>query len=172
MQGSGKSTQAKILSEKLNVPYVEMGQVLRDKSQEESEIGHKIKQALDAGVLVDNQITIEALNEKLGGDEFKNGFVIDGYPRNQLQLENLPQGIDKVFYIKVSKDENLKRLTSRGRYDDTPQLIEKRIEIYLKETEPLLDYFKKLNILDEVDGERSIEEIAADLQNRIKNGTN
>lgn len=172
MQGSGKSTQAKILSQKLNVPYVEMGQVLRDKSQEESEIGHKIKQALETGVLVDNQITIQALNEKLKGDGFKNGFVLDGYPRNQQQLENLPEGIDKVFYIKVSKEENLKRLTSRGRHDDTPDLIEKRIEIYLKETEPLLQHFNNLHLLEEVNGERSIEEIAADLEMRVDHGTN
>ncbi len=169
LQGSGKSTQAKILSEKLGIPYIEMGQVLRDRSKIEDETGLTIKKALESGVLVKNQITIDALNTRLEDPDFANGYIIDGYPRNETQLNNLPDDIDKVFYVKVSEDEALKRLLDRARHDDTPQLIKKRMDLYKSETTPLVDSFKSRNLLVEIDGERPIEEITEDIENRLKN---
>lgn len=167
MQGSGKSTQAQILAQKLNVPYIEMGQLLRDKSKDDDNIGAAIREALETGRLVENQITIDSLKEKIS-QVGVNGYVLDGYPRNKEQLSFLDTDLDKVFYINVSDEEAIKRLLSRGRHDDVQDIIKKRIGIYHNETEPLLDYFREKGKLVEIDGERSIEEISKDLEKNIK----
>ncbi len=167
MQGSGKSTQAQILAKKLNVPYIETGQLLRDKSNDVDNIGSAIRDALESGKLVENKITIDSLKEKIKAVGI-NGYVLDGYPRNSEQLSFLDNDIDKVFYINVSDEEATKRLQSRGRHDDTPELIKKRIEIFHRETEPLLDYFRKKGILVEINGERSVEAVSQDLEEHTK----
>lgn len=169
MQGSGKSTQAQILANKLSIPYIEMGQLLRDKSKDNDQIGIAIRKSLESGKLVDNEITIDTLKQKTF--EYKLGYVLDGYPRNKQQLGALDLDIDVVYYIKVSDGEARKRLLSRNRQDDTPQLIDKRIEIFHSETEPLLSYFLNKGLLQEVDGERTIEEISEDLEKRVKEYT-
>lgn len=168
MQGSGKSTQAKLMASKLNVPYIEMGQLLRDKSQDSDDVAKKIREALSVGKLVENKITIDTLKEKLLDPIFKNGYVLDGYPRNERQVKELDSDISKVFYIGVSDEEATRRLSGRGRHDDTPHLIKKRLEIYHRETEPLLEYFKSRAILEEIDGEREVEEIAKDLEEKVR----
>lgn len=158
-QGSGKSTQAKMLVSQLNLPYIEMGQVLRDKAQEDTEIGRQIKTPLDLGELVPDEITISLLNEKLTTPEFQNGFILDGYPRNQVQIQGLKAKIDKVFYIRIDDTEAVKRLLLRGRHDDTKELLTRRLEIYHEKTEPLLKKYRSQNILIEINGDKSIEEV-------------
>lgn len=160
IQGSGKSTQAKLLSQKLNLPYIEMGQLLRDRLNEDSDEAREIKAALDTGNLVPNKITISTLRKKLEGSEFEKGVILDGYPRNKTQLEQLPTGFDKVFYIELSEEEAIRRLTLRAREDDTPQAIKRRVELFFQETQPIVDYFKDQNILIEIDGKPSIEEVS------------
>ncbi len=167
-QGSGKSTQAKMLAAKLGVPYIEMGQLLRDKVKEQNVQAADIKQALESGVLVPDKITIKLLTEQVSKPKYQSGFVLDGYPRNYAQLEGLPKGIDKVFAIRVSDQEAVERLIGRGRNDDSLDLITKRLEIFHQDTEPLLAYFKQAGILEEVDGERQIEEIANDIMQRTE----
>lgn len=162
-QGSGKSTQAKMLAEKRDVPYIEMGQILRDKSKGSETEFAEIKQALETGNLVPDNITVNALHERTKKSDCEKGYILDGYPRNYAQLEGLPKDIDKVFYIKVSDQEAINRLLSRAREDDSLEVITRRLEIYHKETEPLLLYFKQQGILQEIDGERPIEVIHEEL---------
>lgn len=166
-QGSGKSTQAKMLAEKLKRAYTDMGQTLRDRARVNDDLGKQIKKTLDQGHLVENKVTIKLLKEQLIKKEYRKGYILDGYPRNSVQLEALDKDIDKVFYIKVADNVAIKRLTLRGRCDDTKEALEKRLEIYHRETEPLLSKFGKLGILEEVDGERSIEEIHKDVLARV-----
>ncbi len=167
-QGSGKSTQAKMLSESLNIPYINMGQTFRDKTEDGSEDGKTIKSALDSGELVPDSIAIRTLNEKLNQENFQKGFILDGYPRNQAQLEGLQKNIDKVFYIKVSDEESIKRLSLRARHDDTEDLLKRRLDIYHGKTEPLLSIFREKGILTDINGERSIEEIHSELKEMTK----
>ncbi|MCR4324562.1 MAG: nucleoside monophosphate kinase [Candidatus Curtissbacteria bacterium] len=167
-QGSGKSTQAKMLAEKLNLPYVEMGQILRDKAEDNDEDAAKIRYALETGNLVPNEITIEALKQRLEKPDAKGGFVLDGYPRNITQLEQLPYKADKAIYVKVSDDEALTRLTKRGRHDDSEDIIKRRLELFHSETEPLISEFEKSGMLIEIDGERTIEEIHEDIRARVQ----
>ncbi len=167
-QGSGKSTQAKLIARKLNLPHFEMGELLRQRAKVNDKTGNEIKGALDQGHLVTNEITIKILNENISQDKSKGGYILDGYPRNSVQLKALESDVDKVYYIKVSDEEAVKRLEKRGRSDDTKEVLSKRLEIYHKETEPLLEDFRKKGILDEVDGQRSIEEIHEDIMQRVK----
>src|SRR4030042_4126210 len=88
-QGSGKSTQAKMLAEKLNLPWIEMGQLLRDTSSQNDPRAFEIKKALDIGNLAPDKLVIEALRDRLSRPDCKNGYVLDGFPRNYAQLEGL-----------------------------------------------------------------------------------
>ncbi|HSX19103.1 MAG TPA: nucleoside monophosphate kinase [Candidatus Saccharimonadales bacterium] len=164
-QGSGKSTQAKMLSEHLNVPYIEMGQMLRDKMTDNTQDAQDIKVAMESGNLVDNEITIRALTERLTKPDAKDGFVLDGYPRNQEQLDKFPIEVDKVIYVKVPDEEAISRLSKRARADDTPEAIQKRLEIYHNETEPLLEQFRQKGLLTEVDGKPNIDDVKKALLN-------
>jgi len=109
------------------------------------------------------------LKERLKKPDCQKGYILDGYPRNDDQFQNLDSDIDKVFYVAVSDEETIKRLSKRGRHDDTGQALKRRMELYHKETEPMLDKFRNEGILEEVDGERSIEEIAKDIESKVLN---
>ncbi|OGD99819.1 hypothetical protein A3J17_04525 [Candidatus Curtissbacteria bacterium RIFCSPLOWO2_02_FULL_40_11] len=165
-QGSGKSTQAKLLAQKLKYPYFEMGELLRGKAKENSEVGNNVKNALEKGNLVPNQITINILKENTKNAH--KGYVLDGFPRNATQMAELDSDIAKVYYIKVSDEEAVRRLEKRKRSDDNEQALTKRLEIYHQQTEPLLKDFRQKGILDEVNGERPIEEIHQDILNRVQ----
>lgn len=163
-QGSGKSTQAKLLSEYLSMPYLGSGDIFRQISNQDSNLGKKLREILTAGKLVDDQTTCEVVKKKLEEDTYKGGFILDGYPRTVDQIKMFDPGFDLVFYLDVSKKVSLKRLLKRVREDDTPALIEARLVHYYNQTQPLLGYFNEIGILKEVDGEREILEI----QNEIR----
>lgn len=162
-QGSGKSTQAKMLSDQLKLPYIDMGQTFRDKAAQDSDLGRKIKTSLDAGILVEDGIAIKTLKDELSKEKYANGYVLDGYPRNDSQLNGLESNIDVVFYIRVADKVAINRLMLRKREDDTEQLLAKRLNIYHEKTEPLLESFKQMGILAEINGEQSIEDVATDV---------
>lgn len=171
-QGSGKSTQAQLVAEKLKLPCIEMGQLFRDKAKDKDSQAQEIKRALDVGELVPDEITVKTLHDRLFKADCARGYVLDGYPRNYAQLEGLEKDIDKVFYIKVSDQEGIKRLIARARHDDNLSIVTKRLQIYHRMTEPLLAYFRQRGLLEEIDGNRSIEEVARDIQKRLENEFN
>lgn len=156
-QGSGKSTQAKLLAEDLRLPYLSTGDIFR-------EMGEEIKQILDQGKLVDDQTTSKIVEEKLKESKYQNGFIFDGYPRTLEQIRLFDPGLDKVIYLDLPDQEATKRLLARGREDDTKELIAERLRNYHLQTDPILDYYKKKGILSSVDGMGSIKEI----QSRIR----
>ena len=164
-QGSGKSTQAKRFAEAHNLPYLEMSQLLREKAASQGEDAEEINEAFKTGRLVAPQVVIKTLNEKL--QSLEGGYVLDAFPRNKIQLEGFTDTVDHVFYVKVSDTEAINRLMLRKRPDDTEELIAKRLAIYHEQTEPILAELKKGGNLVEIDGERTIEEIAADIEGRV-----
>lgn len=171
-QGSGKSTQAKMLAEYLNLPEVEMGQLFRDRFEKNDPDSLVIKQTLERGDLVSNDLTLKTLNRRLIEDDCQNGYILEGYPRNMDQMQSLPENINKVIYIDVPEKEAIARLKKRGRHDDDPQTITKRLENYHKQTEPVLKYFKDKGILFQVDGRPSIEEVHQTIVKIIENESN
>lgn len=163
-QGSGKSTQAKTLADHLKVPYIGMGQIFRDKANQENELGQKIKNAIDNGNLVEDEIAVKILKEIITQKQYKSGYVLDAYPRNEAQLKGLDSDIDMVFYINITEDEGIRRLSLRSRHDDTKEALEKRLEIYHQKTEPLINHFKEKGILIEINGDQTIEDVSADVK--------
>lgn len=163
IQGSGKSTQGNLLSEKLAIPYLSTGHIIREMAKEKTPMGRYIKETTYAGILIPDNIMIPIVSDYLKRKEYANGFILDGFPRTIEQAEKLPTVIDKVFYLEVSDKEALWRLSmqniSSERHDDTISAIRKRIESFHTYTKPVLDHYRKKGTLVEIDGEKEIEEI-------------
>lgn len=166
-QGSGKSTQAKLLAEFLKVPFISMGDIFRKISAEDSELGKRIRKILDEGQLVDDRTTSETVKQRLQGEDCQNGFIVDGYPRTEDQLRDFDPGFDKVFYLDVPEEEVIKRLLARGRSDDTYELIKRRLDLYYQQTQPLLDFYKQGNKLTEISGIGDIQNIQDEIKKSI-----
>lgn len=160
-QGSGKSTQGKLLARFLGISYISTGDMFRS-------LGGEIKQIVDEGKLVDDQLTSKIVEEKLKEEEYKNGFIFDGYPRTMEQIKLFDPGFDKVIHLDLSDAEAKKRLLARGREDDTEDAITERLRNYHLQTDPILDYYRQKKIVKQIDGLGSIEEI----QQRIKDTIN
>lgn len=168
-QGSGKSTQGKFLAKYLKVPFISTGDILREMAKEDNDEGKRIRHILDEGRLVDDETVISLIRKRVQRKDSRDGFILDGYPRTLEQAYKLDElNFDKALYFKVSKEIVLERMLERGREDDTDKLIKKRLEIYFQQTESLLNYYKNKEILIEIDGEGSIEQI----QQRVRNELN
>lgn len=167
-QGSGKTTQAELLAKKLDLPHLQTGKLYRQIAETPSPLGCQIKELISRGQLVPDVMHNQILKEELAKPKYKNGFVLDGSPRTLQQAKSLPFSPEKVFYLAVSDQENMKRLVKRGRSDDTPEVISERLRLYHEQTEPILTYYRERGILEEVDGERPIEEIFEDIILRLR----
>lgn len=118
--GSGKGTQAKMLAEKLKVPHISLGDLLREEVRRASEIGRRAKEIMNAGNLVPDELTIELTRQRTNAADCKNGFILDGFPRSEIQanaldsiLKDAGRKIDKVIYFQVSEDQVVDRLSGR-----------------------------------------------------------
>jgi adenylate kinase len=159
VQGAGKSTQGKMLSAKLGIPYLSSGHIFRQMAKSKSALGRWLKETLNAGVLVPDDKTIEIVMEYLNKPEYKTGFIIDGFPRTVAQAEAFTDGTEKVILIDVSDKEALWRISGRveDRQDETLQAIRKRIQLFHEVTAEVLDYYEKKGQLIKVNGEQSVE---------------
>lgn len=164
--GSGKTTQAQLLAKFLGVPLLDAGDLLRSIAQEQTPKGQAIKEIMGKGELIDDDMVIQSIEERLKSEEYAKGVVINGFPRTLGQAERFSVPTDKVFNIKISDDISAKRLLARGREDDTAEVIKNRLKVYHQE--PIIAFYKDLGILEEVDGERSVEEIAQDIARRLE----
>jgi adenylate kinase len=170
IQGSGKSTQGNLLSQKLNVPYLSTGHIFRELAKEHTPIGRYIKETMNAGYLIPDQETLKIVSDYLSNPEYEKGYILDGFPRTRAQAESFKNGIDKVFYINVSDEEALRRLSLRqdSREDENATALKKRIELFHKFTEPVVDYYRQKGKLAEINGERSIEDIHQEILRHLK----
>src|SRR5210317_320356 len=161
--GSGKSTYSELITKKLNIPHIYTGDMMSALAKTNTPDGKKVKDLLAQGKFAPLSIVINAVKERLQKPDAQQGYVFDGFPRNVEQAERMnDEGIeyDYVVNLVVSEEEIIKRLTARGREDYKPEIIKKRLEVYHKETAPLLDYFK--NELINIKAEGSTPEAIAD----------
>lgn len=160
--GAGKSTQGNLLSKQLHIPYLSTGHIFRKIAQEKTKWARYIKETMAAGLLIPDKETITIVNEYLSRQEYQKGYILDGFPRNLHQAKTFVNHIDSVIYLKIPDKESLWRIAGReseGRDDDTIAAMKKRIEIFHKFTKPVLDYYRKKNLLLEVDGSKSIKQV-------------
>ena len=168
--GAGKGTQGHRLSERYNIPEISTGDILRSAVHKGTPLGREAKSYMDRGALVPDEIMIGIIRERLAQDDTACGFILDGYPRTVAQAEALAQlseeqqrPIEHVLSIEVPQEELLQRLAGRrqveGRQDDTAEAIRHRLEVYERETAPLIDYYRRQGLLRCIVGVGTIDEI-------------
>ncbi|PLS32092.1 adenylate kinase [Bifidobacterium margollesii] len=173
-QGVGKGTQAAKLAEHFGIPTISTGDIFRFNIKNKTELGLEALKYIDKGELVPDELTNKIVEDRLAKDDVKNGWILDGYPRNASQvvaldamLERLGTPLDAVVALDADHDVLMERMKKRaeieGRSDDTPEAIAKRLETYAKETAPLLDTYKQRGLLREIDGVGEIDAIQANI---------
>lgn len=168
--GSGKGTQATLLKNRLNVPHISTGEILRAAVAAGTPLGIHAKAVMATGALVSDDIVLGMLEERFGQDDVQRGFILDGYPRNLAQARALDQlltrlalPIDKALQLDVSEQMLLTRLagraTAEGRADDSPQAVAHRLHVYQEQTAPVIDFYQQSGALVRVPGEGSVDQI-------------
>ncbi len=170
IQGAGKSTQGNMLSEELGIPYLSSGHIFRQMAKEKTQLGRWLKETLNAGILIPDKETLEIIFEYLKKPEYAKGYILDGFPRTVPQAEAFEKGVEKVVFIDVSDREALWRISGRvsDREDETLQAIRKRIQLFHEHTEPVIDFYRDRGMLVQVDGEKSVEEVFAEIMKKLK----
>lgn len=199
--GAGKGTQAAGIVEKYNIPHISTGDIFRKNIKEGTELGKKAKEYMDQGLLVPDELTVGLVTGRISQDDCKNGFMLDGFPRNVSQakfldvyLDETNILLDKVVNIEVDKNILVERAVGRRickscgatyhvefnppkvegicdvcggelyqRADDTEETVSKRIQVYLDETRPLVDYYSEKGIISNINGQQSIEKVFEDI---------
>jgi adenylate kinase len=168
--GAGKGTQGYRLSERYNIPEISTGDILRSAVHKGTPLGREAKSYMDRGALVPDEVMIGIIRERLAQDDTERGFILDGFPRTVAQAEALSRlseeqqrPIEHVISIEVPQEELLQRLAGRrqleGRQDDTDEAIRHRLEVYERETAPLIDYYRRQGLLRCIVGLGTIDEI-------------
>ncbi|WP_238422481.1 adenylate kinase [Gordonia sp. 'Campus'] len=146
--GAGKGTQAELLSEALGIPHISTGDLFRANISQGTAVGVEAKKYLDAGNLVPSEITVDMVRARVAEPDAAKGFILDGFPRSTEQadalndiLANLDASLDAVLSFVVDTDVVVERMLARGRADDTEEVIRNRMDVYTRETAPLLAYY-------------------------------
>ena len=169
--GSGKGTQAKLLSNRLGIPAISTGDMLREAVRLGTPVGQRAKAIMDAGELVPDGLMITLIADRIAASDARDGFVLDGFPRTIEQARALGRllqgngtGLDAVINLLVSEDVLLGRMAGRaaveGRSDDRPETCRERLRVYREKTAPLVDHYRAAGLLSDVDGSGEIREVA------------
>ena len=180
--GSGKGTQASLLAKKYNIPHLSTGDILRSKLNKDDNFAKNLSKIISDGNLVDDSVINPIVADKLLSDDCKNGFILDGYPRNKYQsnflinfLEKNNIDIDLIIDFIADTDTVKKRILQRSkienRSDDTLEVIKTRLDKYYAETQPLAAMFKAKfkEKFFEINATQEITKIQYDIENRLKN---
>jgi adenylate kinase len=173
--GSGKGTQAALMVADLDLPHISTGELLRAAVKAGSALGLQAKEVMERGELVSDDIMLGLIEERLGQEDAKSGFILDGYPRNLAQaealdvvLERLGQPVDEALQIDIDVDMVVERIARRaaeeGRSDDTEEVVRNRMKVYSDQTAPVVDYYAQKGILSRVLGVGTIEEVFQRIQ--------
>ena len=176
--GAGKGTQADFIVKKYNLFQLSTGEVLRNEIKNSTELGNEISSIINSGTLVSDDVVKKLVENFISDNKYKNRLIFDGYPRNLIQAKTLNdllnkynQKIDLVLKLSVSLETIKKRISERRtqekRADDSEEIAIKRYKTYEKSTEPVIEYYKKLNLLKVIDGERSIDQINKEISDII-----
>jgi len=168
--GAGKGTQAKFVADHFGVPAISTGDIFRANVSQGTPLGVEAKKFMDAGEYVPDVVTNQMVRNRIAEEDADPGFLLDGYPRTLAQVEELDSMIvdtghqlDAVVVIRADSDELVQRLLARaqteGRADDSEDVIRRRQEIYLAETEPLIAVYKERGLVHEIDGMGEVEDV-------------
>lgn len=171
-QGAGKGTQAAVLTSALGIPHISTGDLFRANISQGTPLGLKVKDLLDSGALVPDEVTQDMLVDRLTQDDARQGFLLDGFPRNLSQarwledeLERRGTPIQAVIVLDAADEVLRERMLARGRADDTPESIDRRLAIYHSETTPLLEFYADRAV--RVDGVGGIDEVSGRIRHAL-----
>ena len=176
--GAGKGTQSNFIVNKFRLHQLSTGDLLRKEIKDQTKLGNEISSIINSGNLVNDDVVSGLIEKYISNEIYKNRLIFDGYPRNLNQAETLHellkeygQKIDLVLKLSVSLEIIKKRISERRslekREDDNEDIAVKRFKTYEKTTEPVIEYYKKLNLLKVIDGERPIDQINKEISDII-----
>jgi adenylate kinase len=179
-QGSGKGTQAKKIAATYGIPHIATGDMIREMKERPTELGAELREVYDRGDLVGDDLMIRLIRDRLDRGDTLPGFVLDGFPRTLVQAEalddlmgELARPIDVVFDLQVPDrqqlfDRLMKRAREENRSDDTPEAMQRRLELYDRETAPLVEYYRSTrgNVVG-IHADRSIEDVFSEIQRSL-----
>jgi adenylate kinase len=176
--GSGKGTQGKLLAERLGLSKITTGDLLRAAVKANTPLGNEAKKFMDTGSLVPDTVILSMIKEQLAKPEAQQGAVLDGFPRTAIQgelvdrtLAERGQRLNYVLLLDVPEEELVRRMTARaaqeGRSDDTPDAIKTRLQVYQRDTAPLIAHYAQRGIVHRVPGTGAVDTIATEIQRVI-----
>ncbi|MGZ4347265.1 MAG: adenylate kinase [Gaiellaceae bacterium] len=174
-QGAGKGTQAKRISAEYGIPQIASGEILRAEMAAGTELGQRVQEVYDRGDLVSDDLMIELIRNRLEQPDTEAGFILDGFPRTTVQAEALDsmfsdigRSFNVAFALQIPDEVAFERLRRRaeveGRADDTDEAIKRRLDNYHRETEPLIEHYRTRGNLVPIRGNRTENEVFADIQ--------
>jgi adenylate kinase len=180
-QGCGKGTQAKRIKAMYGIPHIATGDMIREIKELPTDLGRELKEVYDRGDLVSDELMIRLIRDRLSRGDTLGGFVLDGFPRTMPQAEalddllrDLGRDLDVVFDFQVpDRSVLIQRLLGRaaeeGRSDDTPEAIERRLELYDRETAPLIDYYRSTrgNVVG-IHADRTVEDVFHEIEQSLE----
>ena len=168
--GAGKGTQAELLCSNLSIPLLAVGDILRGAIASETDLGKLAMPYVETGELVPDATMIQFFRQRLLLWDVFNGWVLEGYPRTAFQAEELDfllfdlgQELDWAIWLKVPTEVLLSRSSDRSRSDDSPEILQRRLDLFEEQTLPILDYYEHRNKLLTVNGDRSPEQVQQDI---------
>lgn len=178
-QGSGKGTQAQRIAADCGIPHISTGDMFRAAVAEGSDLGRRVAPILAAGELVPDELTVALIRERLGKDDARKGFVLDGFPRNLAQadaldamLREIGRALDVIFFFDLPDDVATERMLGRarqeGRSDDTLEVIARRLAVYHEQTEPVVEHYRASGKLVPLHAGGTIGEVYAEIQDALE----
>lgn len=172
--GAGKGTQAKVLAALEEIPHISTGDILRTAVSQQSPLGLKAQSYMEQGNLVPDDLVIALIRERLSQPDAQKGWILDGFPRNEVQaafLDQLLVEIDQAYRhavnLEVPDDVLVQRMLGRGRADDTEAVIRRRLQVYHHQTAPLIDFYQTRHKLVSIDGNTAPEFVLEKLKSLL-----
>jgi adenylate kinase len=176
--GSGKGTQGKILAERLGLPKITTGDLIRAAMKDGTPLGLEVKKFYDEGKLVPDSVILGMIKDELDRPEAKQGAIFDGFPRTAAQAELVDrtlaqrgQRLNHILLMDVTDEELVRRMRARaqieGRTDDSPEAIATRLQIYQRDTAPLIAHYAQRGIVHRVPGTGTVDDIAGEIKRII-----
>ena len=176
--GSGKGTQGKILAERLKLPKITTGDLIRTAMKDGTPLGLEAKKFYDEGKLVPDSVVLGMIKDELDRPEGKEGAIFDGFPRTAAQAQLVDktlgqrgQRLNHILLMDVTEEELVRRMRARaqieGRTDDAPEAIATRLQVYQRDTAPLIAHYAQRGIVHRVPGTGTVDTIAGEIKRII-----
>ncbi|NJR49335.1 MAG: adenylate kinase [Leptolyngbyaceae cyanobacterium CSU_1_3] len=172
--GAGKGTQAELLHQKLGIPFISTGEILRTAIATQTELGKQVQSLVESGELVPDEQMIEWIGQRLTQPDITQGWLLEGYPRTAFQAEELDflldalhQRLDYAISLEVPDSILVERSRLRARTDDTPDILQRRLMLFHERTQPLLEYYQMRDRLLRVDGSQTVEHVQQEILKKL-----